>query len=107
MSAREAPKQKIVTFAPRLKRALIAAVERDGTNMNDVAVAVLAERFNCKFEPSGMSTPGLDPRIARTGLLLPADLKRKIRIEAARRDVYDNALIVQVLEEHFGLRKAA
>jgi hypothetical protein len=100
-------KQKIVNFPFALKRALIAAADAEESNMNDVAVAVLAEKFGSRFTPSGQRTPGLDPRIARTGLLMPVVLKRKIRIEAARRDMFENALIVQVLEEHFGLRKAA
>lgn len=100
-------RQKIVNFPVVLKRALIAAAEADESNMNDVAVAVLAKKFGVRFTPSGMSTPGLDPRITRTGLLMPIPLHRKIKIEAARRDMHGNDLIVQVLSTHFGLRKAA
>jgi hypothetical protein len=36
-----------------IKRAVVREVARRGSNLNDVVVALLAERFGTRFEPTG------------------------------------------------------
>jgi hypothetical protein len=61
----------LVRLPVELKGAIVAEVERQGTNMNDLCVAALARRFGQPFSPSahpeknfqlvgarGMTAPG-------------------------------------------------
>ncbi len=55
-----------------LKRALVREVARRESNLNDVAVALLAERFGVPFSPSGRrrkAIPGAAGDLAHEGPL--------------------------------------
>ncbi len=98
--------QKVVEFPPALKQALIDAAEADGSNMNDVAVAILADEFGHSFAPTGKATPGITDA-ERTSLSMPKPLRRKIHVAAARRDIPALDLMLEVLCRYFPVRCAA
>jgi myo-inositol-1-phosphate synthase len=89
-------KSVIVRMPERLKRRLVAEVRRRGSNVNDVAVGILAGRFGSPFEPSGRrsTTAGSAGVVV---LRMPDALKRQIKLAAADRNMND--VIVETLDE--------
>ncbi len=86
---------------PELKRRLAAEVERRGTSLNDIAVAILASRFAVVFQPSGRK--GVPPRPAGDVLLrMPRELKDKLGRRASERGRSAHDLIVETLAEGLG-----
>ena len=84
-----------------LKRQLAVEVTRRGSNLNDVAVGLLASRFAVAFEPSGRT--GTVKREGRSVLLrMPPELKDKLTARAAQRKRNVNDLIVETLSERLG-----
>ena len=85
-----------------LKRRLTDEVAARGSNLNDVAVQILAARFGVSFRPTGRKG---SPRAAGSDVLLrmPAALKEKLRARAADRKRTTNQLIVETLAERLGL----
>jgi myo-inositol-1-phosphate synthase len=93
----------LVRMPAALKRRLAAEVGARGTNLNDVAVEILAARFGIPYEPTGRRG---SPRAAGREVLLrmPATLKERLRERAAGRRKTTNDLIVETLAERLGLR---
>jgi myo-inositol-1-phosphate synthase len=88
----------LVRMPPTLKRRLAREVGRRESTLNDVAVELLAERFDVPFEPSGRRghVPG------ETGVVLlrvPPELKRRLEVTARERATSTNNLIVESLSE--------
>jgi myo-inositol-1-phosphate synthase len=88
----------LVRMPPTLKRRLAREVARRESTLNDVAVELLAERFDVPFEPSGRRgrVPG------ETGVVLlrvPPELKRRLEATARERATSTNNLIVESLSE--------
>jgi myo-inositol-1-phosphate synthase len=88
----------LVRMPPALKRRLAREVARRESTLNDVAVELLAERFDVPFEPSGRRgrVPGT------TGVVLlrvPPELKRQLEATARERATSTNNLIVESLSE--------
>jgi myo-inositol-1-phosphate synthase len=82
-----------------LKRALVREVARRGSNLNDVAVALLAERFGVSFAPSGRRRKAI-PGAAGTVLLrLPPELRRELKLAARRRSLNVNDLVLLTLSD--------
>jgi hypothetical protein len=82
-----------------LKRALVREVARRGSTLNDVAVALLAERFGVSFTPSGRSRKAI-PGAAGTVLLrMPPELRRELKDAARRRKLNVNDLVLLTLSE--------
>ena len=92
----------LVRMPGALKRALVNEVRRRDSNMNDVAVGILAERFSTSFSPSGRrGTPGGE---SGTVLLrLPPQLKRRLQEVAFESESNMNELIVQTLANEVGV----
>ena len=92
----------LVRMPGALKRALVNEVRRRDSNMNDVAVGILAERFSISFRPSGRrGTPGGE---SGTVLLrLPPQLKRRLQEVAFESESNMNELIVQTLANEVGV----
>ena len=84
-----------------LKRRLAAEVAERGSNLNDVAVGILAARFAVPFEPSGRK--GTAPKGAGDVLLrMPAELKQTLQERAADARTNTNELINEILAERLG-----
>jgi myo-inositol-1-phosphate synthase len=81
-----------------LKARLADEVAERGSNLNDVAVGILASRFAVPFEPSGRK--GAPPKGEGDVLLrMPADLKVRLQQRAADRGANTNELINEILAE--------
>src|SRR5215203_3026193 len=81
-----------------LKARLADEVADRGSNLNDVAVGILASRFAVPFEPSGRK--GAPPKGEGDVLLrMPADLKDRLQQRAADRGANTNELINEILAE--------
>ena len=76
-----------------LKRALVREVARRGSNLNDVAVALLAERFGIPFSPSGRRRKVVPSAAGAVVLRMPADLRRELKASAQRRKQNVNDLV--------------
>src|SRR5215207_1010413 len=81
-----------------LKARLADEVADRGSNLNDVAVGILASRFAVPFEPSRRK--GAPPKGEGDVLLrMPADLKDRLQQRAADRGAKTNELINEILAE--------
>ena len=81
-----------------LKRRLGEEVGARGGNLNDLAVGILAARFNVAFEPTGRTSapPGGSGSVL---LRMPEELKDKLSRRAGERRRTTNDLIVETLAE--------
>src|SRR5215212_9831995 len=88
----------LVRMPTRLKRRLAREVTRREATLNDIAVQVLADRFDVPFRPSGRrgTEPGESPSVV---LRLPAALRDRIRAHADERATSANAVIVETLTD--------
>ena len=92
----------LVRMPGELKQRLAAEVADRGSNLNDVAVGILASRFAVPFEPSGRK--GVPPKGAGDVLLrMPAELKDRLQTRAAERRTNANELINEILAERLGV----
>jgi myo-inositol-1-phosphate synthase len=87
-------KSVIVRMPERLKRRLVAEVRRRGSNVNDVAVGILASRFGGSFEPSGRRST-VAGSTGSVVLRMPAELKQRLKQAAHGRNL--NELIIDSL----------
>src|SRR6266508_5991896 len=94
-------KDVLVRMPEELRRRLDDEVQERGTNLNDVAVEILASRFAVPFEPTGRRGA---PRSGGGDVLLrlPPELKDKLARRAAERRRTTNDLIVETLAERLG-----
>jgi len=93
-------KSVIVRMPPSLKRRLAREVAQRRTSLNDLAVGILAARFDVAFSPSGRTG---SPGAANTVVLrMPLELKRKLKLAAAGRNVNDVVLETLAQELHDG-----
>jgi myo-inositol-1-phosphate synthase len=83
-------------MSPALKQALAREVRRRGSTMNDVAVELLATRFDVAFEPSGRkgTVPGSSGAVL---LRMPPELKRRLKAAADAGASTTNKLIIETL----------
>ena len=93
----------LVRMPAELKRRLTAEVEARASNLNDIAVEILAARYGIAFEPTGRKG---HPRRESGDVLLrmPRALKERLRERASGRRRTTNDLIVETLAERLGLR---
>jgi myo-inositol-1-phosphate synthase len=91
----------LVRMPTRLKRIIAREVEARSSNLNDVAVGILASRFAVSFEASGRRAAS---RSSKGDVLLrmPLELKEKLARRARERKRTVNQLIVETLFEHLG-----
>jgi myo-inositol-1-phosphate synthase len=82
-----------------LKRALVREVARRGSNLNDVAVALLAERFGVSFAPSGRRRKAIAGAAGTVLLRLPPELRRELKLAARRRSLNVNDLVLLTLSD--------
>jgi hypothetical protein len=85
-----------------LRDALVADAEERGASINDLAVGILAERFEIEFEGSGRKSPGV--RGGRVGAYrMPLSLWHAIGVEALTQQTTMKAIVAEVLGTHYGL----
>ena len=82
-----------------LKRALVREVARRGSNLNDVAVELLAERFGVPFTPSGRRRKAIPGAAGAVVLRMPPELRRELKAAARRRKQNVNDLVLLTLSE--------
>jgi myo-inositol-1-phosphate synthase len=84
-----------------LKRRLAREVSRRESSLNDVAVAILADRFGVSFMPSGRRAPA--PGESGDVLLrVPPELKHELDAAASAQGSSTNTVIVESLTERLG-----
>jgi myo-inositol-1-phosphate synthase len=94
----------LVRMPADLKRRLADKVSTTKTNLNDVAVGILAARFAVPFEGTGR--PGSPPKASGDVLLrMPPALKDKLQRRARERRRNTNDLIVETLRERLGPKR--
>ncbi len=82
-----------------LKRALVREVSRRDSTLNDVAVALLAERFGIPFSPSGRRRKATAGAAGAVLLRMPPELRRELKDAARRRSKNVNDLVLLTLAE--------
>jgi myo-inositol-1-phosphate synthase len=94
-------KDVLVRMPGELKERLAAEVADRRSNLNDIAVGILASRFAVPFEPTGRK--GSPPKGAGDVLLrMPAELKERLQQRATERRTTTNELINEMLAERLG-----
>jgi myo-inositol-1-phosphate synthase len=88
----------LVRMPAALKRRLAREVEARGSNLNDLAVEILASRFAVPFQGSGRRA-GRPSSKGDVLLRMPAELKSKLTRRARERKRTTNQLIVETLSE--------
>ncbi len=86
---------------PALKRALVREVARRESNLNDVAVALLADRFGISFSPSGRRRKAIAGAAGAVVLRMPPELRRELKAAARRRKLNVNDLVLLTLADAF------
>jgi myo-inositol-1-phosphate synthase len=82
-----------------IKRALVREVARRESNLNDVAVALLAERFGVPFAPSGRRRKAIPGAAGAVVLRMPPELRRELKAAARRRRQNVNDLVLSTLSD--------
>src|SRR5918994_4035606 len=99
-------KSILVRMPSTLKRRLGREVARRESTLNDIAVEILAERYQLEFEPSGRK--GNPP--SDTGVVLlrvPPAVKQRLDEDSRQKGISTNQLIVEALSERLHPRKEA
>jgi myo-inositol-1-phosphate synthase len=86
----------------RLKRRLVHEVESRSSNVNDIAVGMLAERFGVPFTGTGRRSPAAGAS-GVVLLRLPAALKQRIQAEALEQGSNVNDVVLRTLSERLGI----
>jgi myo-inositol-1-phosphate synthase len=84
---------------PALKRAVVREVARRESNLNDIVVALLAERFGVAFTPSGRRRKVIPGAAGAVVLRMPPELRRELKTTARRRSLNVNDLVLLTLSE--------
>ncbi|HEU5010765.1 MAG TPA: inositol-3-phosphate synthase [Gaiellaceae bacterium] len=86
-----------------LKGALVRETARRSSNLNDVAVGILADEFGVEYRPTGRRRKVLAGGSPVILLRVPQDLKSEIQAEASRRDSNANDVILSALADGLGV----
>jgi myo-inositol-1-phosphate synthase len=86
-----------------LKAALVRETARRASNVNDVAVGILADEFGVRYSPTGRRRKVLAGASPVILLRVPPELKSEIHAEASRRDSNANDVILSALADGLGV----
>jgi myo-inositol-1-phosphate synthase len=86
-----------------LKGALVRETARRSSNLNDVAVGILADEFGVEYRPTGRRRKVLAGGSPVILLRVPQELKSEIQAEASRRDSNANDVILSALADGLGV----
>ena len=89
-----------------LKSALVRETARRRSNVNDVAVGILAGEFGVAYDPSGRRRKVLAGSSPVLLLRVPQKLRDEIQAEASRRDSNANDVILAALSDGLGIPPA-
>ncbi|HUQ22891.1 MAG TPA: hypothetical protein VM049_07730, partial [Gaiellaceae bacterium] len=89
----------LVRMPGSLKRAVVREVARRESNLNDVVVALLAERFGVGFSPTGRRRKAIPGAAGAVVLRMPPELRRELKASARRRKLNVNDLVLLTLSE--------
>jgi myo-inositol-1-phosphate synthase len=97
-------KQIVRRLPSAIKEAIARRAEAGGSNMNDVAVGILAREFGVQFRPTRRRGAGVgdSPNVV---LRMPSELRRAIKRSALERGTTARDEIIRVLGEDTGVRK--
>src|SRR6185436_17250252 len=84
---------------PAIKRAVVREVARRESNLNDVVVALLAERFGVPFSPSGRRRKVIPGAAGAVVLRMPPELRHELKSAAKRRKLNVNDLVLATLSD--------
>jgi myo-inositol-1-phosphate synthase len=90
-----------------LKEALVRETARRRSNVNDVAVGILAHALGVEFVPSGRHRKVLAGASPVVLLRVPQELKDEIQAQAARSGDHANDVILAALAEGLGVPSAS
>lgn len=90
---------QIKEFPVDLKRAIIKAAA--DSNMNDVAVAILARRFKVRFSKSNYVSPNPPTESPNVVLAMPRALRRAIKNAANDQDIAPRDVVIPILLRSF------
>jgi len=85
-----------------VKSALVREVARRGSNLNDVTIGMLAERFGVSYAPTGRKSP-LAGTTGAALLRMSEELKRRIQAEAVAGGTTANEVILSTLADELGV----
>jgi hypothetical protein len=90
-------------FPPVLKRALIQEADKRESNMNDVAVTILAKRFKVPFTPTWRKAarPAAQQNTDLVTFTMPKELRQKIKVAAAEQGIFQRDLVLGILSRKF------
>jgi myo-inositol-1-phosphate synthase len=97
----------LVRMPSALKAALVRESARKHSNVNDVAVGILAETFRVAYTPSGRRRKVLAGGSPVVLLRVPEDLKSEIHAEAGRLGTNANDVILATLADGLGIPSAS
>jgi hypothetical protein len=97
------PAKVLVRMLPSVKAALVSEARARGTNVNDVAVAALADRFGVGFDPSGRYSSA-SPKNLKVLLRMSDELKDAIEAHAYRNRSNQTDTVVRILADYFGVK---
>jgi myo-inositol-1-phosphate synthase len=86
-----------------LKGALVRETARRSSNVNDVAVGILADEFGVSYTPTGRRRKVLAGGSPVILLRVPQELRNEIQAEASRRDSNANDVILSALADGLGV----
>src|SRR4029079_2654201 len=89
----------LVRMPAPLKGALVRETARRTSNVNDVAVGILADEFGVSFTPTGRRRKVLAGASPVLLLRVPQELKDAIHAEASRRDSNASESLVAALAD--------
>jgi hypothetical protein len=101
--------QCIRHFPAELKRRLVTDATARDTNMNDIAVQILAAAYRYPYEPNGLRPPA-PARLSGTDqvtLMLPLGLRVRVGVSAERAGRSRPQEMLRVLCAHYQLPVAA
>jgi len=97
----------LVRMPAPLKNALVRETARRGSNVNDVAVGILAEDFGLSYRPSGRRRKVLAGSSPVLLLRVPPELRDEIQAEAARTGTNANDVILAALTDGLGIPRVS
>lgn len=86
----------------RLKGKIAKRVATRESNLNDVVAEVLCSAFDIPYEPSGRKSPAEIGPYPNLVLDVPAELKRRVEVEASTRGESIRNVVVEILADEFG-----
>lgn len=97
-------KQLLIRDTPHaLKQALMQAAAEQESNVQAVAVGLLAKEFEVPFEPGRGQANAADADNPALSLRMPAELHKRVRMAAAEQGIAHADLVLIVLGKQLGI----